>query len=354
MAVFLTHAWRLLGVALVLLPAFFTQARCDLDNPKWFQPLCTNNSVRANTPFLVKSINYTEYDSTSNLDFILEPYNALTVFLGRSTLRPGCKGDWCGVICPVCRMIECVPIVQDPEAATNDGKTIITDFLAEIPADAGPDGAYYNVAVTMFNTQKFRPTSDSTDYVNSTVHGVNNHGALNVTDTTPQSGTNKDGFYNFEVNPVTENVEESWPSSLEMVPCPAYGCARACVNELYPKDPSNPENLKAVQTCIGACPGMDTYLNYCPDLGGREQDFSQFGVETGLGDSWKDFVPSGCSEFEGDAFPQAAASFSATAMVASSTSTSRGKSLGAEVSWSGSRLQRLALPLVLGLLLPQV
>ena len=189
MGVFLTHAWRLLGVALVLLPAFFTQARCDLDNPVSSQRSCTNNSVRANTPFLVKSINYTKYDASSNLDFNLEPYNALTVFLGRSTLRPGSKGDWCKVIFPVCRMIECVPIVQDSEAATNDGKTIITDFLAEIP---------------------------------------------------------------------------------------------------------------------------------------------------------------------GDAFPQAAASFSATATVASSSPTSQGNSLGAELSWPGSRFQRLALPLALGLLLPQV
>jgi len=310
--------------------------------------------VRANTPFLVKSINYTKYDATSNLDFNLEPYNALTVFLGRSTLRPGCKGDWCKVIFPVCRMIECVPIVQDSEAATNDGKTIITDFLAEIPGDAGPDGAYYNLVTTKFNTQNFGLESNGDSHFNSTPMGANDFGVLNVTDTTPQSGTNKNGFYDFEVNPIAESLDESWPAYLDMVPCPAYGCARACVNELYPEDISDPEHFTAVQTCIGACSGMDTYINYCPDLGGKEQDFSQFGVETGLGDNWKDFVPSGCSEFEGDAFPQAAASFSATATVASSSPTSQGNSLGAELSWPGSRFQRLALPLALGLLLPQV
>lgn len=372
MAGFLICSWRLLGFALVLLLPAFTQAKYyDLDNPISYERMCTNNSVRADTPFLVKSINFTKYTDTFAFDPVNNPWNAVTIFLARSTLRPDCDGDWCELMGPVCRLIECLPFVQDPKAATNDGKPIITDFLAQIPGDAGPDGGYYNLASTLFNTQNFGLAipyvmNNSTDenFSNSSLRYANNWGSFNLTNSKPQSGTNQDGFYDFEVNPIAESYDDSWPAYLATVPCPAYGCARACVNELYPKDVLATDAFTAVETCIGACPGMDTYINYCPDLGGKEQDLSTFDVETGLGDGWKDFVPDGCVQYEGEVFPKAAASRSAslassssasstasrTATAASTSSTSHGTALRVELSWDGSHFQRLAVPLALGLL----
>lgn len=371
MATFLWNPWRLLGLALALLP--FTHACCDLDDPISFNRMCTNNSVRADTPFLVKSINYTQYTDTFAYDPVNNPWNALTIFLARSTRRPGCEGTGCSLMGPVCRLIECLPLVQDPTAATNNGKTIITDFLAEIPGDAGPDGAYYNIAATLFNTQNYGfaipyVSNNSTDanYYNSSLKYANNWGDFNVTDTKPQPGTNQDGFYDFEVNPIPESYDDSWPVYLATVPCPAYGCARACVNELYPKDIHTADAFIPVEQCIGACPGMDTYINYCPDLGGQEQDFSRFGAETGLGNVWKDFIPDGCAQYEGEAFPKAAASLSASlasasassmatrtgtaASSTSATSTSQGTVLRGGISWDGLQFRGLALPLVVSLL----
>lgn len=364
-------SWRLLGVALMLLSATTsTQACCDLDDPISFERSCTNNSVRADTPFLVKSINYTQYHDEDASDLITNPWNALTVFLARSTLRPGCEGTGCILMGPVCRLIECLPLNQDPATATNNGKTIITDFLTEIPGDAGPDGDYYNLAITMFNTQNcglaipyVMNNSTNENFYNSSLRYANNWGSFNVTNTKPQTGTNQAGFYDFEVNPIAESFDDSWPAYLAMVPCPAYGCARACVNELYPKDVQATDAFTAVEECIGKCPGMDTYINYCPDLGGKEQDLTQFGVETGLGDGWKDFVPSGCARYEGEAFPKAAASLSAslasasasaaatrTTTSASATSSSQANAVRAGQPWAGAGFQRVALPFLLGLL----
>lgn len=361
MATFRFSLWRLLGLALLLLP--FIHACCDLDDPISFSRMCTNRSVRADTPVLVKSINYTKYVDTFDYDPVNNPWNAVTIFLARDTIRPGCEGTGCTLMGPVCRLIECLPVVQDPNAATNDGKTIITDFLVKIPSNAGPDGPHYNLAATFFNTQNYGLAipyvmNNSTDdnYSNSSLRYANNFGYFNVTNTKPVPGTNQDGFFDFEVNPSPESFDDSWPAYLASPPCPAYGCARICVNELYPEVINAEDDLIPVKQCIGDCPGMDTYVNYCPDLGGQAQDLSQFGVETGLGDSWKDFVPDGCALYEGEAFPKAAASLSASlasasasamatrsSAAASATSTSQGNVVRGGISWARSPFQVLAL-----------
>jgi len=353
------HVFPRLRLGLVLLFVPFIHACCDLDDPISFSRMCTNRTVRADTPLLVKSINYTKYIDTFSSDPIGNPWNAVTLFLAKDITPPDCEETECALTGPVCRLIECIPLVQDPNAATNDGKTIITNFLVEIPGDAGPDGPRYNLAATFFNTQNFGfaipyVMNNSTDdnISNSSLHYANNWGEFNVTNTKPVPGTFQDGF------------DAGWPAYLAAPPCPAYGCARICVNELYPKAVDTMDDLIPVKQCIDACPGMDTYINYCTDLGGQAQNLSQFGDKTGLGDSWKDFVPDGCAYYEGGAFPKAAASLSASlssasasaaatrsSAAASATSTSQGNTLRAKTSWTGSPFRALALPVAIMFLL---
>jgi hypothetical protein len=314
-------------LSLALAPIFFSviDACCDLDDPIFYFRQCSNTSVEADRPFLVKAINYTLYDGGS-LGPVYDPstntLNAMRIMLARNTLRPDCTGDWCELSGPVCKLIDCLPLNQDPRTATNDGATIITNFAVQIPADAGPDGAYYDLAAGLYNLDS--PSSSD----GPGLQYDNNYYGFNLTNSAPQNGTNEAGFYDFEVHPIEESYDSSWPYGLDIVPCAAYGCARSCVNQHYPKpkgdydvfgDPRfTKDDFKAVKDCIAACPGADAVTNFCPSQGGEAQELSS--TSLGLSEGLDTHIPDGCVRYEGETWPEASASLSASIASASSAS----------------------------------
>ncbi|KAK8015503.1 hypothetical protein PG991_008391 [Apiospora marii] len=366
----------LLGSAALLISRAAADC-CTLDDPIGPFRMCSPQSVKAETPFLVKAINYTRYHDTLG-GGTFDPdarWNSLQVELARAS---GGYGDALGCSAaenpakcsvtsgPVCVLIDCLPLNRDAARATNGGKTQITDFVVPggIPAGAGPSGAWYDLASTRFDRYEtgFKATlaNLTASSWRKTLYGSNqsslqydnNWQGFNLTDMLPTAdleGTvDGTGFYPFELQ------GDPWPGfQLHTVPCAAYPCARKCAHAAfgtkYESDYTAADRAKAT-ACIDQCPGIDTVVNYCPDVdGGKPQVITpkELGLDSQA--ALDAYVPDGCARNEGEAFPQAAASYRASmasktalpSSTSSATATPTGKS-DARGGSEGCRVAALA------------
>lgn len=297
---------------------------CTIDDPIGPFRTCSPIVATADTPFMVKAINYTRYyddlgGGAFNPD---ESWNSITVWLASQSNRV-CDADVTGCVVsgPVCKLIDCFPLSQDVSRATNNGGSLISDFIVSVPAGAGPDGAYYDLASSMFDrhdgSKNFtKSVWRTTPYASSasSLEYDNNFLGFNMTGMKKQEGTNDDGFYPFEL--ADSNM---WPSfQLHEVPCSAYACARQCVHDAWLDSSINVEDAKA---CIDMCEGVDDVVNYCPDVGGESLAITPEDLGLDSQDALDAYVPDGCARWESAAFPEAHASYSAsTASVSSAAS----------------------------------
>ncbi|KAK7960794.1 hypothetical protein PG988_012008 [Apiospora saccharicola] len=345
-----SYLTALLGSAALLVSPAAADC-CTLDDPINSFRSCSPLSVKADTPFLVKAINYTQYSDTLG-GGKFDPdtnWNSLQVELARgsgSISDPlGCsfaknKAKCTVTTGPVCVLIDCVPLAQDAAHATNGGKTVITDFVIPggIPAEAGPSGSWYDLASTQFDRYEtgFKATlANLTASVwRKTLYGSNqsslqydnNWRGFNLTDiSTADAKDTADGsgFYPFELQ------GDPWPGfELHTVPCAAYPCARKCAHAAFGtkfQDDYTTADIAKATACINKCEGVDKVVNYCPDVdGGKSQVITakELGLDSQA--ALDAYVPDGCARSEGAAFPQAAASYSASmaAKTASASSTS--------------------------------
>lgn len=297
---------------------------CTTDDPISPFRTCSPLVATADSPFLVKAINYTRYhDDLGEGRFDPdERWDSVAVWLARRTNRQ-CSNDvtGCVVTGPVCKLIDCFPLSQNASRATNNGGTLISDFVVSVPGGAGPDGAYYDLATSEFD--RHDGSADFTKSVWRTIPYANNASSLrydnnflgfNVTGTQKQDDTNADGFYPFELSD-----SHSWPSfSLHEVPCSAYACARRCIHQSWLESSIDIETAKA---CIDDCDGVDDIVNYCPDVGGVSLPISYQDLGLDSPEALDSYVPDGCAKYEGAAFPEAYSAYSASLASASSAST---------------------------------
>ncbi|KAK7937867.1 uncharacterized protein PG986_014735 [Apiospora aurea] len=351
---------------------------CTLDDPIGPFRTCSRLAAKAETPFLVKAVNYTQYrDTLGGGTFDPDPrWNSLQVMLARASSGPndprGCSAakdpSKCTVTSgPICVLIDCVPLNQDDAHATNGGKSQITDLVIApgIPAGAGPDGPWYDLASTEFDRNATGYTATlanlSASAWRKTLYGGNqsslqydnNWTGFNLTGMSSSapdgtSGGSGSGFYPFELQ------GRPWPDfDLRTVPCGAYPCARRCAHEAFGakfESDYTPADLANARACIDQCEGVDAVVNYCPDAyGGKQQVITpqELGLDSQA--ALDAYVPDGCARWEGAAFPSAAASYSAsmaskTALPSptSSTATPKDKSSSASGGAEGCRLAALA------------
>jgi hypothetical protein len=252
---------------------------------------------------------------------------------------------------PVCKLIDCFPLSQDPSRATNNGGSLISDLVVSVPGGAGPDGAYYGLASSLFarhdgSTNFTKSVWRTTSYASSasSLEYDNDWFGFNVTGTQKQEGTNDDGFYPFEVADY-----DSWPSfELHKVPCRAYACARRCVH-----DASSGASLdvEAAEACIDECEGVDDIVNYCPDVGGESLAIAPDDLGLLSQDALDAYVPDGCARFEKAAFPEAYASYSASIASASSSRSATSSATAAQATVSSGAMSNLKGPTKAGLVL---
>ncbi|KAK8123653.1 hypothetical protein PG999_003571 [Apiospora kogelbergensis] len=339
-----------------------------LDNPPSAFRTCSPLTVKADTPFLVKAVNYTRYHDTLGSG-TFDPdtrWNSLQVQLARGAgVKPlGCSAakntSKCEVTTgPVCVLIDCIPLGQDPGHLTNDGATAITDFVIPggVPGGAGPDGPWYDLGIVEFNRREtgFKATlanlsvsswrkKEHYQVNQSSLRYDNGWRGFNVTgmafDTT---GTMDDsGFYPFELQ------GDAWPGwGLAHVPCAAYPCARRCAHEAlgtkFEEDYTRADYAKA-QACIDQCEGVDNVVNFCPDAyGGKQQviDPKALGLDSQA--ALDAYLPDGCAKNERLAFPAAASSYAASmaskTALPSSTSSATSAPTGSSDA-SGNRVAR--------------
>ncbi|KAK8091917.1 hypothetical protein PG997_002278 [Apiospora hydei] len=349
---------------------------CTLDDPIGPFRTCSPLATKAETPFLVKAVNYTQYrDTLGGGTFDPNPrWNSLQVMLARASGGPsgplGCSAakdpSKCTVTSgPVCVLIDCVPLTQDAAHATNGGKTQITDLVIApgVPAGAGPDGPWYDLASTEFDRHATGHAATlanlSASAWRKTLYGGNqsslqydnNWTGFNLTGmTSAPDGTSggDSGFYPFELQ------GQPWPDfDLRKVPCGAYPCARRCAHEAFGakfESDYTPADLAKARACIDQCEGVDAVVNYCPDVyGGKQQVITpqELGLDSQA--ALDAYVPDGCARWETAAFPAAAASYSAsmtskTALPSptSSTAAPKDKSSSASGGAEGFRLAVLA------------
>ncbi|KAH6643400.1 hypothetical protein BKA67DRAFT_587609 [Truncatella angustata] len=299
---------------------------CTVDDPIGPFRTCSPVVAAADTPFLVKAINYTRYHDdlgggTFDPD---ERWDSVAVWLARQSNRV-CPEDetFCVVSGPVCKLIDCFPLSQDASRATNNDGTLISDFVVSIPGGAGPNGAYYDLASSLFD--RHDGSKDFTKSVWRTIPYASNASSLeydnnwrgfNMTGTENLNGTNNDGFYPFEVAD-----SHSWPSfDLLEVPCSAYACARRCVHEAWSGTSVDVHTAKA---CIDNCEGVDDVVNYCPDVGGEPLTIDPKVLGLSSEKALEAYLPDGCVMYEGAAFPEAHASYVASTASASSAAAAR-------------------------------
>ncbi|KAH8681927.1 hypothetical protein BX600DRAFT_447500 [Xylariales sp. PMI_506] len=318
------------GAVTVVLSALVSHvlACCTVDDPIGPFRTCSPLVASPDTPFLVKAINYTRYhDDLGGGSFDPDPnWNSVAVWLARTTNRVCSDDDGTGCVVdgPVCKLIDCFPMSQDASSATNDGGTIISSFLLTVPGGSGPDGSYYDLASSLFDrhdgSSNFTQSSWRTvPYLGgaSSLEYDNNFLGFNMTQMPKQNGTNQDGFYPFELA-----TEDSWPAfDLHNVPCRAYPCARLCVQDAFS---GSSVDVKSATACINQCEGVDDIVNYCPDVGGTELVITPQDVGLSSQDALDAYLPDGCARYEGAAFPEAYASYSAS--VASASSAARASS----------------------------
>ncbi|KAK8076623.1 hypothetical protein PG994_003895 [Apiospora phragmitis] len=322
------HYPSVLAAALLLLASRAAADCCTLDDPIGSFRTCSPLAAKADAPFLVKAINYTRYrDTLGGGTFDADPrWGSLQVMLARASGGPsdrlGCSAARDPAKCdvtlgPVCVLIDCVPLDRDLGHATNGGKTQITDFVVApgVPAGAGPDGPWYDLASTEFDRHATGYTAtlanlsasvwrktlyggnqSSLQYDNNWT-GFNLTGMLSMNDGTNGGGEDS-GFYPFELQ------GQPWPSfDLRHVPCAAYPCARRCAHAAFGskfESDYTASDLANAKACIDQCKGIDNIVNYCPDELGLD---SQAALDA--------YVPDGCARYEGAAFAAAAASYSA-------------------------------------------
>lgn len=304
---------------------------CTVDDPIADFRQCSSQVVQADKQFLVKAINYTRYhDDLGGGRFDPNPaWNSIAVWLARDSNRQCEPGDSsCNVSGPVCKLIDCLPLCQTSDCASLGGGVVITNFTTSIPSGVGPDGHYYDLATMRFdrfNTTKILTESswrqDSYQDSSSSLQYDNNYIGFNMTDMTPQDGTDASGFYPFELN---DDFGHSWPTfELREVPCRAYACARKCVNVAVGNTPASQASKSAIQqakSCIDQCEGVDDIVNYCPDLGGTKQTITPQQIGLNSQAAFDSYIPDGCVVAESAAFPAAYASYSSsTASVARAT-----------------------------------
>ncbi|KAI1852820.1 hypothetical protein JX266_002361 [Neoarthrinium moseri] len=305
-----------------LVPAASAEC-CTIDDPIGPFRTCSPIVANADTPFLVKAINYTRYhDDLGGGRFDPdENWNSITVWLAKQTNRQ-CPDDesFCTVSGPVCKLIDCFPLSQDASRATNDGGSLISDLLVSVPGGAGPDGAWYDLASSMFD--RHHDSKDFTTsvwrtvpYANnaSSLHYDNNWSGFNLTGMQAQEGTNEDGSYPYEVAD-----SHAWPSfDLHEVPCRAYACARRCVNEAWS---GTSIDVDMAKSCIDKCEGVDDVVNYCPDVGGQSLTIAPEDLGLDSQEALNEYLPDGCARYEGAAFPEAYSIYSASSASARSAS----------------------------------
>lgn len=275
---------------------------CGIDDPIASFRQCSPVVVAADAPFLVKAINYTRYhDDLGGGRYNPDPsWNSISVSLARYSNRV-CDADvtGCAVSGPVCRLIDCFPLSQDASRATNNGGSLISDFIVSIPAGAGPDGAWYDLASSQFDRQD--GTQDLTQSVwrrvsrasnASSLEYDNNYYGFNMTGMQKQEGTGDDGFYPFEVADY-----DTWPMLLRGVPCRAYACARQCVHKAWSVTSASVD-YDAAMACIDQCEGVDDVVNYCPDVGGESLTVTPEVIGLASQSALDSYVPDGCAKYE--------------------------------------------------------
>jgi hypothetical protein len=327
-------------IALLGVLAPLTSAECcTIDDPIGPFRTCSPLVTAADTPFLVKAINYTRYhDDLGGGRFDPdERWDSVTVFLTRNSDRV-CASDetFCATNGPVCKLIDCLPMSQDETRATNNGGTLITDFVVSIPAGAGPDGAYYDLASSLFSrhdgSKNFSQSVWRTiPYANnaSSLQYDNNWIGFNMTGMQKLNGTGDSGFFPFEVAD-----SDSWPSfDLHKVPCRAFACTRSCVNDA---SASGTLDVKQATACIDECEGVDDVVNYCPDVGGTALTITPQDAGLGSQAALDAYVPNGCARYEDAAFPEAHASYVASVSAARASSTSATASAAPATASSGA------------------
>ena len=235
----------------------------------WDFRMCTNKTVSAGRPLLVKAIN----NRTQNVQ---SGWDSISIALAKgANYADATQGQ-------VCTLIDCMPIDT-------------TDFTVTISPAWGPSDYSYDLASTLFSASDL----DVPSYYNtnkSSLTYTNGWNAFNVTGMTGAS-------FDFESHPRAQDRNEAWPLQLDIVPCEAYQCARVCVDKHYASLDPSLLDYTDIKTCIQECPGVNSTTNYCPKAGGT----------TTAPASMTTFVPDGCIEFAGDAYPEAAASASSSA-----------------------------------------
>lgn len=349
----------LLGGLLAILTRSAKADCCTVDDPIGPFRTCSPRVAAANKPFLVKAINYTRYhDDLGGGTFDPDPrWDSAAVWLAVVSNR-ACPDDddsfGCNVSGPVCKLIDCMPLSQDASAATNGGGTILTDLVATVPAGAGPDGAYYDLATSLYarhdgSKDLTRSSWRTVNYADnsSSLQYDNNWIGFNVTGMQPYpAGTDRDGFFPYELS--DSNV---WPGfDLHEVPCRAYACARRCVNDAWS---GTAVDYDAAETCIDGCDGVDDVVNYCPDVGGDALVVAPADLGFDSQDELDAYVPDGCVVYESAAFPSQYASYSASvasassAALASSTSATAAQATASSGA-SGSRKEAVQVGVALG------
>ncbi|ETS87439.1 hypothetical protein PFICI_01267 [Pestalotiopsis fici W106-1] len=332
---------------IALLGALASRSAADtLDDPSSPYRTCSPRVATADTPFLVKGINYTRYydDLGGGYSYPDSRWNSVAVWLAIVSNRV-CPDDetGCNVSGPVCKLIDCMPLSQDASRAINGGRTIVTDYVLTVPGGAGPDGAYYDLASSLYD--RHDGSKDLTKSSWRTINYADNSSGLqydngwrgfNMTGMQLPEGTNKDGFYPYEVS--DSNVWPGW--DLHDVPCQSFVCARKCINDAWS---GTAVDFDAAEACINQCEGVDDVVNYCTDVGGEALDI----VPEDLGfDSQREldaYVPDGCVVYASEAFPAQYASYSASvasassAALASSTSASAAGATASSGAISGRR-----------------
>ncbi|KAK6822837.1 hypothetical protein PG987_014382 [Apiospora arundinis] len=352
----------LLGsVALLVSPAAAALDSSELDDPSVSFRTCSPLSVKADTPFLVKAVNYTRYHDTLG-GGAFDPdaqWNSLQVYLavtaGNKSL--GCSHAQNPAKCdvpttaPVCVLIDCIPLNQDPRHLSNGGATEVTDFVIPggVPGGAGPDGPWYDLAITEFarHATGYRATLanlSATEWRKPELYGGNSSSlrydngwrGFNLTDMDPKAldGTFENtGFYPYELQ------GHPWPG-LHRVPCAAYPCARKCANAAlgtkFEAEWTRADYANA-RSCIDKCEGVDTVVNFCPDAyGGKQQviDPQALGLDSQA--ALAAYVPDGCAVFQAEAFPAAAASYSASMASKTSSPSSASSATASPTGKSGA------------------
>ncbi|KAK6196605.1 hypothetical protein LQW54_011391 [Pestalotiopsis sp. IQ-011] len=297
---------------------------CTVEDPLAPYRYCSQQVVTADTPFLVKGINYTHYhDDLGDGQFDPDPrWDSIAVWLAAKSNRVCDDEDdsFCVVSGPVCKLIDCMPLNQDAAHATNHGGTVLTDFVVTVPGGAGPDGSWYDLASEHFS--RHDTTRDLTKSVwrqiryadnSSGLNYDNNYEGFNMTGMQLLEGSQDDGFFPYETS-----TEDLWPGfDLREVPCSAYACARGCMNAAW--DGASVDT-DAAEACIDQCAGVDDVVNYCPDVGGEALEIVPEDLGFGSQDDLDSYVPDGCLKWEGPAWPAEYAKYTASIMSAASAS----------------------------------